>query len=138
MGTWRALDHTADLALEAWGATPEEALEALCAGLLAQITDPHTVEPREPVGIRAEGMDQSEALVGFLGEILYQINVGGWMFRRVEVARAGEHGIRGTAWGEPYDPARHPFDLEVKAATYHELIFRPEGRGWHVRVVFDV
>ncbi len=138
MGTWKLLDHTADLALEAWGSTPEEALQALCSGLLAQITDPHAVEPRERVEIRAEGMDRAEALVGFLGEILYRINARGWMFRRVEVAHAGEHEIRGAAWGEPYDPGRHPFALEVKAATYHELLLRPEGRGWHVRVVFDV
>ncbi len=140
MGEWTRLDHTADLALEAWGGTAEEALEALCAGLLRQITDPGRVRPLEATPLVAEGMDREEALVGFLGEILYRIYGTGRLFHHVTVHRAGPRVIRGEGWGEPRDPSRHPLELEVKAATYYDLRFEtdPETGGWRVRVVFDV
>ncbi len=140
MGTWHTLDHTADLAIEAWGGTPERALEALCEGLLHQITDPARVGEREGVGLAVEGFDPAEALVGFLNELLYRVNVRGWMPARVEVTSARGSVFRGAARGEPRDPARHAFDLEVKAATYHDLLWGPDPKTgeWRVRVVFDV
>lgn len=140
MGTWKAIEHTADLALEAVGETPEDALEALCRGLLAQITDPERVSPGEERKIEVEGFDEAEALVGFLNELLYLVNAEHWLPGRVEVREARGVRIAGTARGEPLDPGRHPFDLEVKAATYHDLFWGPdpEGGGWRVRVVFDV
>ncbi|MDW7712038.1 MAG: archease [Deferrisomatales bacterium] len=140
MAPWRALDHTADLELEASAPTPEGALEELCCGLLAHVTDPDAVEPREGVLLEAEGLDPAETLVSALGELLYWLNVRGWVFRRCEALEVTPTRIRLRAWGEPRDPARHPFDLEVKAATYHDLAFGPEAEGgpWRARVLFDV
>jgi len=137
---WKRLDHTADLALEAWGGTPEEALEALCTGLLRQITDPERVRPLEATPLLVEGMDREEAVVGFLGELLYQIYGKGQLFNHVAVHSVGTRNIRGEAWGEPRDPSRHTLDLEVKAATYYDLRFERDSEtgGWRIRVVFDV
>jgi len=140
MTNWSVLDHTADLALEARGSTAAEALEALCAGLLAQVTEPAAVAPREAVEILVDGLDTAETLVSGLGEILYWLNTRGWVFCRVEPLQVSETHLSLRAWGEPRDPARHPFDVEIKAATYHDLFFGPDpaGDGWLVRVVFDV
>ncbi len=140
MAAWRTLDHTADLSLEGVAPTPEGALEELCSGLLTQVTDPQAVEPREGVVLEADGFDSSETLVAVLGELLFWLNVRGWVFRHCEALELSPTRIRLRAWGEPRDPGRHPFDLEVKAATYHELLFAPEpaGGGWRLRVLFDV
>jgi len=40
--------------------------------------------------------------------------------------------------GEPVDPARHHFRLDVKAATYHGLEVRREDGGWIASIIFDV
>jgi SHS2 domain-containing protein len=140
MASWDVLDHTADLAIAARGADAAEALDALCAGLLAQVTAPEAVEPREAVTIVVDGLDAAEALVAALGELLYWLNVRGWVFRRVETIAVSETRISLRAWGEPREPARHPFEREIKAATYHELSFGPDPAGpdWVARVVFDV
>ncbi|MHB8763619.1 MAG: archease [Deferrisomatales bacterium] len=141
MGTWRTVEHTADLALEARGETPAEALEALCRGLMAQITDPATVAPREATELVAEGFDGPETLVTALGELLYLVNGKGWLFSAFRVHQATETRIRLTAFGEPRDAARHPFHHEVKAATYHRLrwgLVPPAGPGWEAAVLFDV
>ncbi|MBE0617446.1 MAG: archease [Proteobacteria bacterium] len=140
MAAWTSLDHTADLELEATGDTPERCLEELCAGLLAQVTAPEAVQPERAVELEAGGFDAAETLVSALGELLFWLNARGWVFRRCEALEVTPTQIRLRAWGEPRDPDRHPFDLEVKAATYHELLFgpAPEGTGWRMRVLFDV
>ena len=140
VGTWRLLEHTADLALEGRGDDPEEALEALCLGLMKQITDTGAVRAAHKVPIRAEGMDRAETLVSALGELLYRVNVRGWVFCGFAADEVGDNRIRITARGELRDPKRHPVDLEIKAATYHDLRFEPDSSqgGWVVRVIFDV
>jgi SHS2 domain-containing protein len=140
MRTWKLLEHTADLAIEARGANEAEAVEALCLALLAQITDAGRVGALESLRIVVDGLDRSETLVSVLGEILFRVNVEGWLFAEFRVHEASAHRIAVEAVGERRDPARHPFDLEVKAATYHELYSAPrkDGAGWVIRMIFDV
>jgi len=59
------------------------------------------------------------------------------VFRRFEV-RVGADGLEGTAWGEPYDPGRHPLSHEVKAITYHGLRVEPADGGWLAEVIVDI
>jgi SHS2 domain-containing protein len=140
MGHWQVLDHTADLAIEARGDSAEDALEALCRGLMTQISDPATAVPEQDVVIEVSGIDAPETLVSALGEILYWINVRFWVFSSFRVCEVSENRIRLVARGEPRDPTRHFMHLEVKAATYHDLAFDPDPRcgEWRARVVFDV
>jgi SHS2 domain-containing protein len=46
--------------------------------------------------------------------------------------------LSGSVRGEPFDPARHEAQPEVKAVTRHELSVRPLGKQWVAEVVFDV
>jgi SHS2 domain-containing protein len=39
--------------------------------------------------------------------------------------------------GEPVDPARHQFRMDVKAATYHQVQVRRNAE-WRARVILDV
>ena len=39
--------------------------------------------------------------------------------------------------GEQFDPGRHVFKSELKAATYHDLAVDQIEAVWHVRVIFD-
>ena len=140
MATWTTLDHTADLAIEARGGNSYETLDALIEGLLAQITDSRTVRATETVEIIGEGGNLEETLVAVLGEILFRINGRGWVFRDVRATSVAPLRIVLAARGEPFDPARHTLEQEVKAATYHDLFFGPAEQGdtWVARVIFDV
>lgn len=137
MRAWKLLEHTADLALEGAGNTPEEALRALCEGLLAQIAEPAV----RPVGerlFRAEGADREEAVVALLGDLLFAIFAEGWLPARCEGFLASGNRLEGKFMGEPFDPARHRLS-EVKAATYHDFSFARDAEGlWRLRVIFDV
>src|SRR5205809_3592949 len=106
-------EHTADLGLRVRAADLDtlfaEAAEALFA---AVVEDLSTVEPREPTTIRVGGTDLAYLLFDWLRELLYRFEADHTVFRRFE-ARVGADGLEGTAWGEPYDPGRHPLSHEV-------------------------
>jgi SHS2 domain-containing protein len=40
--------------------------------------------------------------------------------------------------GEPFDPARHGIEHQVKALTRHGFVFRPTAAGYHVEMVLDL
>ena len=39
---------------------------------------------------------------------------------------------------QPVDPARHEFDMEIKAITYHGLKVERDGDGWLAEVIVDL
>jgi SHS2 domain-containing protein len=132
-------EHTADLGLRVRAADLNtlfaEAAEALFA---AVVEDLSTVEPREPVTVRVSGTDLAYLLFDWLRELLYRFEVDHQVFRRFEV-KVGPDGLEGTAWGEPYDPGRHPLSHEVKAVTYHGLRVEPTDDGdWLAEVIVDI
>jgi SHS2 domain-containing protein len=45
---------------------------------------------------------------------------------------------RGVVRGEGVDVDRHALRFDVKAATYHGLVFRESASGCFARVIFDL
>ena len=46
--------------------------------------------------------------------------------------------LEAVAWGERFDPERHPEKTAIKAATYHHLEIVPRGDGWQATVMLDL
>jgi tRNA nucleotidyltransferase (CCA-adding enzyme) len=59
------------------------------------------------------------------------------LFARFAVVIDG-HTLRGEAWGEPVDVARHQPAVEIKGATYTELRVAQEDGRWIAQTVVDV
>ena len=135
---YETFDHTADLGLRVRAADLDmlfaEAAEALFATV---VEDLNAVEPREAMPVRVSGTDLAYLLFDWLKELLYRFDAEHRVFRRFEVA-VGPDGLSGTAWGEPYDPERHPLSHEVKAITYHGLRVEPSDGGWLAEVIVDI
>jgi SHS2 domain-containing protein len=57
-----------------------------------------------------------------------------------DVCSMGAFRLRGQAWGEPRDDARHPVKVLLKAVTYHGLEVGPvaDSGDWRARIVFDI
>ncbi|MHB1931610.1 MAG: archease [Thermoplasmata archaeon] len=129
---------TADVGIWARGRRPEVLFEGLGLGLYALITDRRTVRDREERRVRAEAADLPGLVVGFLGELLVGQQVEGFLARRIEItfAPGPPPSVDARLFGEPFDPARHPAKVEVKAITFHRLEFDP-ARG-RARVIVDI
>ena len=133
---------TADVAFEAWGATPEEAfLAAADATLNTMVEEIGTVAPREhrEISIAADALDL--LLFELLQELVYHKDAGRLLLRvrdlRIEEAGSG-YRLHAEAIGETIDPARHPLLADVKAVTLHRLVVERTPDGWYAIVVLDV
>lgn len=138
----RAVDHTADIAIEVVApALPtlfeRAALAAVWMALEAPV--PPEVGVRVRV-LRLSAADLPSLLRRWLQEILYWQEVDGlapstFDFARVEAASRGRASVEATvAVGRVEStPVR-----EIKGVTYHGLVVERRGGGWFARVVFDV
>jgi SHS2 domain-containing protein len=123
-----------------WASGPSAAtlLEALGLGVYALMTDLRRVRPRESRRVRAVASDPTGLVVAFLSELLVQHAEDGFVARQITARTRGSppRSVEAVALGEPLDLARHTSRTEVKAVTFHALVFDP-ARG-RARVIVDI
>jgi len=135
---WGSFPTTADVGVWATGPGSDALLEALGLGLFSVITDLRTVRAREERDVRASAEDAPSLVVAFLGELLLLQQTEGFLVRALRVHAVGDPptSVVARAAGEPFDAARHLARTEVKAVTFHGLVFDP-ARG-RARVILDI
>jgi SHS2 domain-containing protein len=137
-GMYETFEHTADLGLRVRAPDLDTLFAEAAACLFSAIVDdPAAVRPSQRVDVRIDGADREYLLFDWLRELLYRCESQHLLFGRFEV-RVGDAGLDGTAWGEPFNPARHAMAHEVKAITYHGLKVEPADGGWMAEVIVDI
>ncbi len=135
---WGHFPTTADVGIWATGADANALLEALGLGLFAVMTDLRRVRPRLERAVSASANDPTELVVAFLNELVLLASADGFLVRELEVRTIGDPGtsLVAAARGEPFDRNRHAMRTEVKAATFHGLVFDPARH--RARVIVDI
>jgi protein archease len=141
--SFRVLEHTADVGFEAFGLTREEVFANAARALVDLIVPLESVRPREEATIEAEGRDDASLLVNWLNELLYRFDVEGRLYsefdmRLIENSAGGQGALTARARGEAFDRSRHEVKVQVKAITYHQILFEKTPQGWHARVYVDI
>ncbi|MCY2930344.1 MAG: archease [Planctomycetota bacterium] len=131
-------DLPADIGLSARADSPGELLEALAEGLADLICPRANVHPRETVELDVQADDWHSLAVTFLWKVMDLIQADHMAVASVTVTQASPTGAHARVACERLDPERHEILTEVKAVTYHQLEFRPEGPRWTGRVVLDL
>lgn len=139
VSSWRVVEHTADVGLEAEGETLEDALEATIAGFGHLVCPEGEVRAAERVEIELEAPALRDLVVDLLDELNYVhqiehfVPAGG---QATIQARGEGYRLEASVEGEAYDRDRHGHLMEIKATTYHGLEVDEEpGR---IAVLFDV
>lgn len=132
----RYLDHTADVAIEAWAASPEALLLEAARAVMEILTESAPVEPNDERVVRVDSLDEQDRLVGWLNEVLWLAIGQGFLLTDAEIA-IREDGLDARIEGR--GDASHLVLTEIKSATYHDLhlVREPSGR-YVARVVLDV
>jgi SHS2 domain-containing protein len=137
-GHWEHYEHGADIGVRGIAASKAAAFEQAAVALTAVVTDPAHVRERQEVAIDCEAADDELLLADWLNAIVYEMATRNMLFHRYEVRIEG-HRLRGQAWGERADPARHHPAVEVKGATYTTLRVAQDAAGdWLAQTVVDV
>jgi SHS2 domain-containing protein len=135
---YRIFDHTADLGVEVTGATLEELYAGAAFALFDLLTDLSSVRAGVAREIVVSGEDPADLLVNFLRVILYGWNGDGFLMKSCLIREVKPQRLKALLRGEPFDPARHRIQQEIKAVTYHQASVEKMGDGWVARVIFDV
>jgi SHS2 domain-containing protein len=131
-------EHTADLGLRVRAPDVNALFTEAGAALFAAIVDElETVRPDRRLDVEIAGADLEYLLFDWLRELLYRFDAEHLLLARFEVS-VGRDGLKGSAWGEPIDPARHVLSHEVKAITYHGLRVERDGDCWAAEVIVDI
>ena len=138
MERYELLDHTADLGIRAFGRTVEEAFANAAFALFDQLTDLDRVEPGLDLPLRLEGADREDLLVRWLGELLFQSEAHGYLFKEFSISHLDQTSLVALARGERYDPSRHLLKTEIKAVTYHQVEVKENEGVFEASVIFDV
>ncbi len=131
---------TADVGYKAYGKTLEEAFENAALAMFEVITDTSKIEPEIKRKIEVESEDEYALLYDWLSEFLVLLDVDYLVFSKFEVKiekKEDGFSLKGTAWGEEFDPEIHESRAEVKAVTYH-LMDVKQDNGVMVQVILDI
>jgi SHS2 domain-containing protein len=131
-------EHTADLGIRVRAPDVNALFAEAATGLFAAVVDGlETVRQERRVDVEIAGTDLDYLLFDWLRELLYRFDAEHLLLSRFE-ASVNEAGLKGSAWGEPIDPARHVLSHEVKAITYHGLRVEREDDAWIAEVIVDI
>lgn len=86
----------------------------------------------------ASGRDPTELVVAYLTELIVLEQTDGFIGRDIRARPVGDPptAIVASVSGERFDPDRHTSRTEVKAVTFHDLVF-DIARG-RARVIVDI
>lgn len=130
-------EHEADIGVRGVGETCAEAFEQAALALTAVIVEPEMVRPLERVELSCEAPDVELLLADWLNAIIFEMATRHMVFARYRAEISGG-ALRGAAWGERVDAARHHPAVEPKGATYTGLSVRRENGVWVAQCVVDV
>lgn len=130
-------DAEADVGIEAWGPTLEEAFAQAALGALALAIAPDGVEEQEVREVRAQGDAPEALLVAWVNECLYVHEIEGFAVRRVVVDTLAPPIVHGVLHGEAIDLGRHRAGTPVGTAAPHEARVEAGPTGARVRLVVD-
>ncbi len=131
-------DHTADIALYAWGDSLPALFCSAAAGLYATIGDLEVDGKCHAVTLSLEAGDAESLLHDFLSELHFRFETRGEVHSDFGFDRLDEHVLSVKMCMARVDHQKSVFDREVKAVTYHDLeITQSDGR-FEVTLILDI
>ena len=131
------LDHTADVAIIAYGADINQAFANAARALFSLITELDNVAEVLHRDIELTAPDIESLLVEWLNELIYLFDTENILFKRFDITRLSHTQLKARNYGEKVDRSKHKLKTGVKAATYHMLkVDRRDD--CQVQVLFDI
>ncbi len=135
---YRQLKHTADIYIEAYGSSLEEAFEQAGLALFRTII-PKAEGAETWTNVEAQGADLHELLYDWLEKLLhlFEINqIVGTTIKVKKIARNNNYRVEGVVGCVAYDRSKHKTGTAVKSPTYALMEIDTEKN--IVRYVLDI
>ncbi|MDI6806767.1 MAG: archease [Candidatus Aenigmarchaeota archaeon] len=132
-------DVTADIGVEAYGKTLEEAFENGAQAVFDLAANTATIQPEIEKEIKIESEDLESLLRDYISELLSLSEAEGIVFCKNEVKKieqVKDYRLNSVAYGQPFNE-RIETKTYVKAITYYLMEIKEED-GYKLRFVLDV
>ncbi|GGQ13119.1 archease [Streptomyces roseolilacinus] len=132
----RTVPHTADVRIEAWGASRERCLGEAVLGLVESFADVSAAHADAVRRVRFVEESDDDLLADLLDEVVYRLDAHGEVPVDVEVELTeGELDVRLAVARLAGVPV---IGSVPKAVSWHELRMGPDAYGWSCAVTVDV
>ena len=138
MKTYEIIEHTADVAIKAFGKNLAEAFENAAKAMFDIITDNSEIESVGQYDIELEAPDLEQLLVDWLSELLF-LNTSKnivFGFFKIELDDKKKH-LSAHVFGDTFSTTKYKIGAEIKAVTYHMLEVKNK-KPYEVQVLFDI
>jgi SHS2 domain-containing protein len=136
------LEHTADVLIEARGSSLSEAFETAALATYEVMTVTSMVEPKVKIEVEVEGYDLFNLLYRWIEELIAYTDSQRLVFSKFKVKEIEVDQdyarLKAEAWGEEFNPEKHPSRTVVKAMTYAQMSMKEEMGCWTIRFVVDI
>ena len=128
------IEHTADLAIRAYGRDMRELFANAAQGMFALMVEPSLEESACQREISLEAPDYESLLVDWLNELIYLHEVEEETYSQFAIKTLSPTELKAQVTGGPTKIKTRA----IKAATFHELEVVKTDKGYEATIVFDV
>lgn len=137
------IEHTADLAIRAYGRDMKELFANAAYGMFALMAEPFGLSLRTKPSLEEatrerevslEATDYESLLVDWLNELIYLHEVEGETYSQFTIETLSPAELKAHVTGGPTKSKTKA----IKAATFHELEVVKTNKGYEATIVFDV
>ena len=132
------IDHTADVAIAAYGADMKKAFANAALGMFSIMIDIDKVNESVIRNVEVTADEMKDLLVSWLNELLFICEVEKILFKKFDISELDGTRLTAKCYGEKIDPKRHRIKTEIKAATYHMTQIEGKRDGVRIQVLFDI
>ncbi len=136
MKDFEELAHTADMRMRVSGRDLKALFINAAHGMyhLAGVSSKGKAE--EVASVKVEGLDEVDLLARWLNELLYRLNVKYTVLHNIDIKILLPNKLHAT--GNQSHLKSADIQVELKAATYHNLKITREGKIFSTEIIFDV
>jgi SHS2 domain-containing protein len=138
MGTYRLIDHTADIGISVEGKDLKDLFTTSAYAMFSQMFDLDKIKDKETKRVKLEGENLEDLLIRWLNELIF-LSESGYIFKAFDIEKLEETSLSASLKGDKIDFRKTPLKQQIKAATYHQLEIKKMASGnWQTTIIFDV
>ena len=140
-GSYKQIDHTADIAFEVSGESLEELFQASSKAWLTSVSDVTTFSQSEIKKIKLSSFSIEQLLVDFLSELNFNLFTKKWLCYSVDdlsiEKKEDDWYLVASLIGNNIGYEIH-LKHEIKALTFHQMNIKKSGNVFSTLLVFDI
>ncbi|MDD3087103.1 MAG: archease [Candidatus Omnitrophica bacterium] len=135
---YEIIDHTADIGLKIIGSDLKELFENSGLSLFQISSRKQFTKDKKHISvvIKQKSENIEELFINWLNELLSLSAARELIFHHIKVNKINETGLEAICQGSSIN--NYKVNIEIKAATYHNLSIKNNEKGWEARVILDV